>query len=214
MNRVILGLTGGIASGKSTVSAMLKGLGAKVIDVDAIAREVVEAGTEGLSAVAAEFGSGIIHPDGALDRKRLGRLVFADEAKRLRLNGLLHPLMKASVNERIAAYIKEGAKVIVIDAAVLIEAGLSDSVDCVWLVACREERRAKRIVERDSLPLTQAYERIRSQLSDEERGKYADTVIVNEDSLVMLSEAVRREYAALVARFGVEDEEKPDLDRL
>lgn len=206
MKTVVLGLTGGIASGKSTVSKMLRVLGAGIIDVDVIAREVVAPGTEGLAAVAREFGAECIRQDGTLDRAYLGRLVFASEDKRLRMNELLHPLIKQGMVERIEAFKVRGVGVIVVDAALLIEANLTSLTDCVWLIVADEQARAERIMARDSLTLEHAYERIRSQLSDEAKRKYADVVIENEGSLDSLAESVEREWFALRARFGIEDE--------
>ena len=145
-----IGLTGGIAAGKSMVSELLAKLGAWILDADAISREVVEPGTEGLKAVAAEFGEKVLLPDGTLDRKALGAEVFGDAKKLERLNGILHPIIKAEMLKRAAEIEEQHPEDIVIfDVPLLIESGWQDVADEVWLVSAPIEQRIRRIAMRD-----------------------------------------------------------------
>jgi dephospho-CoA kinase len=174
----VLGLTGGIASGKSTVSAILAELGCRVICADKLAREVVEPGTPGLAAVAARFGDDALGPDGRLDRARMAKRVFADPGARRDLEAILHPLIR----EAFAAEVRRiraaapGA-VIVYDAPLLIEAGAQRAVDLVLVVAVDEAEQVRRLVARDGLSESQARARIRAQMPLDERLRHADVII-------------------------------------
>ena len=175
----VIGLTGGIASGKSTASKMLRELGAPVVDADVLAREVVEPGTEGWREVIEAFGPGIVLPGGQLDRERLARLVFADEAARRRLNAIIHPRvrerMQASVEEARAA----GEPAVVLDVPLLMEGGLDAECDQVWVVYVDEETQLFRLMHRDGLPPEEARRRIAAQLPLREKAARADVVIYN-----------------------------------
>ena len=141
-----IGLTGGIGSGKSTVSALLAERGAVVVDADRIAREVVEPGTPGLQAVVAEFGTEVLGPDGALDRPALAAVVFADPAARARLDGIVHPLVRARATELVAAAPPDA--VVVQDVPLLVETGQAGSYDLVLVVEADPEARVRRLVGR------------------------------------------------------------------
>ena len=173
----IIGLTGGIASGKSTISAMLKELGAAVIDVDLVGRDVLCQGGIAYNKIIENFGSEILMQDGRVNRKKLGNIVFSDADKLKLLNEITHPAIIQKVREIIGEVNKQNKDVIVVDAAILIEMGLDKFVDCVWLVAVDTETQLKRVMERDKLSYTDALNRIHAQMTNEERMQYADAVI-------------------------------------
>jgi len=176
---VVIGLTGGIASGKSTVSAKLKELGAAVIDADLLARDVVRKGEIAYNKIVQCFGADILLPGGDIDRKKLGNIVFSDKEKLELLNSITHPEIINRMKERIQELKAEGAKVIVVDAAILIEMGLHKYVDSVWVLSVDRETQLKRLAERDKYDYREAENRINSQFTDEVRKKYADVVIDN-----------------------------------
>ena len=200
-----IGLTGGIAAGKSMVSGLLAELGAWILDADAISREVVEPGTDGLKAIVTEFGEKVIMPDGTLDRKALGAEVFGDPQKLERLNGILHPIIKAEMLRRAAAIEENHPEDIVIfDVPLLIESGWQDAADEVWLVSAPIEQRIRRIAMRDGLDEKQAMERISAQMTDEQKAKYADVIINNGGSIQELEERVTKLYAE--RKYGKKEE--------
>jgi len=176
---VVIGLTGGIASGKSTVSAKLKELGAAVIDADLLARDVVRKGEIAYNKIVQCFGEDILLPGGDIDRKKLGNIVFSDKEKLALLNSITHPEIIKRMKERIQELKAEGARVIVVDAAILIEMGLHKYVDSVWVLSVDRETQMKRLVERDKFNYREAENRINSQFTNEVRKKYADVVIDN-----------------------------------
>ena len=176
---MVIGLTGGIASGKSTVSAKLKELGAAVIDADLLARDVVRKGEIAYNKIVQCFGADILLPGGDIDRKKLGDIVFSDKEKLELLNSITHPEIINRMKERIQELKAEGAKVIVVDAAILIEMGLHKYVDSVWVLSVDRETQLKRLVERDKFNYREAENRINSQFTNEVRKKYADVVIDN-----------------------------------
>jgi len=180
---MVIGLTGGIASGKSTVSAKLKELGAAVIDVDIVAREVVSKGEIAYNRIVQCFGEGILLPSGQINRKRLGGVVFSDKEKLALLNSITHPEIISRVKDRIRELKAEGRKVIVVDAAILIEMGLHKYVDSVWVVAVDRETQIKRLIERDKFDYRESENRVNSQFSNEIRRKYADVIIDNNKSV-------------------------------
>ncbi|KRF34335.1 dephospho-CoA kinase [Nocardioides sp. Soil805] len=178
---VRVGLTGGVASGKSTVSAILAELGAVVIDADVLAREVVARGTPGLDAVVAEFGPSLLTPEGDLDRPAMGRLVFADESARKRLEAIIHPL----VIERMAAL--EAAAVdddvVVHDIPLLAEGGRADTFDAVVVVDAPRDLQVQRMLSERGWTREDAESRIAAQATREERRAIATHVIDNNGSL-------------------------------
>jgi dephospho-CoA kinase len=188
-----IGLTGGIGSGKSTVAALLAQHGARVVDADRIAREVVEPGTPGLAAVVAEFGDGVLTAEGALDRPALAGLVFGDPAARARLDAVVHPLVRARAAELVAAAPVDA--VVVQDVPLLVETGQAGSFDLVLVVEADVDTRVARLVER-GLAAEDARARIASQATDEQRRAVADVVLRNDGD--------RADLAAQVERFWVE----------
>ncbi|HOS69911.1 MAG TPA: dephospho-CoA kinase [Bacillota bacterium] len=176
---MVIGLTGGIASGKSTVSAKLKELGAAVIDADLLARDVVRKGEIAYNRIVQCFGADILLPSGDINRKKLGNIVFSDKEKLALLNNITHPEIIKRMKERIQELKAEGARVIVVDAAILIEMGLHKYVDSVWVVTVDRETQIKRLIERDKFEYREAENRINSQFTNEVRKKYADVVIDN-----------------------------------
>jgi dephospho-CoA kinase len=176
----IIGLTGGIASGKSTVSSMLRDMGATIIDADLIAREVVEVGSNTLNRIAGEFGSSILNTDGSLNRKVLGSIVFKDSVKLAALNSIIHPVIRDVISSRIREAGKSrGDSIVFVDAAVLFESGLDKIVDEVWLVYTDEATQLKRLMLRDKISFDEAAARIKSQMPVEEKIKLSDRVIDN-----------------------------------
>ena len=195
-----VGLTGGVASGKSTVSTMLAELGAVVIDSDALAREVVLPGTEGLAAVVAAFGEEILTEDGTLDRPALGAIVFADEEKRRVLEGILHPLIGA----RSAALANSaGPDVLVVhDIPLLAEAGIADTFDAVIVVDAPTELQVERMLRDRGWTREDAESRIAAQASRDDRLAIATYVIKNTGSLEDLRARVREVYDELTGESG------------
>jgi dephospho-CoA kinase len=190
-----IGLTGGIGSGKSTVSALLAERGAVVVDADRIAREVVEPGTPGLAAVVDAFGKRILTPEGALDRPALAGIVFADPEARQRLDAIVHPLVRARGRELESAA-PPGA-VVVHDVPLLVETGQAASYDLVLVVEADLETRVARLVQR-GLTADDARARIAVQAGDEERRAVADVVLDNSGTLDELAEQVDRFWAERV----------------
>jgi dephospho-CoA kinase len=173
-----VGLTGSIAVGKSYVSSVLAELGCHVLDADRTAREVVAPGSEGLRRVVEAFGAEVVGADGALDRARLGRVVFADEAKRQLLNSLLHPLIIAAQDEWLREREREDpAGVAVIDAALMIEAGSYRRFDKLIVVHCRDDVQLERLMRRDNLSREDAGRRVAAQMPQAEKMRHADFLI-------------------------------------
>lgn len=193
MTRV--GLTGGVASGKSTVSAMLAELGAVIIDADALAREVVAKGTPGLDAVVAEFGDSLLTPYGDLDRAAMGALVFGDAAARKRLEAIVHPL----VFERMVALEDAAGEddLVVHDIPLLAEGGRADTFDAVIVVDCPTELQIARMIKERGWSLEDAESRIAAQALREDRLAIATHVIENTGSLDELRERVVKVFVSL-----------------
>lgn len=210
MTRVV-GLTGGIGTGKSTVARLLAALGAVVIDADAIVHELQAPGTPLLAKLAAAFGPEILRPDGSLDRERLGQRAFGDPAARKRLEGLMHPAVGVEMLRRLEAAKAAGAALVVLDIPLLLEGRAarsadpgraktaSDLVSEVIVVYAREAQQIERQLARDGSTREHATERIRAQLPIEEKRKLADFVIDNSGSLADTERQVRELYAKLTA---------------
>jgi dephospho-CoA kinase len=174
---IVIGLTGGILTGKSTVSDMLAEKGAVIIDADKIGHEAYRPRTVAWREVVDAFGNGILKADDEIDRKKLAEIVFSDPEELARLNGIMHPRMHSMIGEDIGRLRGEGVDVVVLEAAVLIEANWTDLVDEVWVTVAPEETAVRRLKNRGGLTEEQARARIRSQLSSEDRVKHADVVI-------------------------------------
>lgn len=177
----LLGLTGGIASGKSTVSRRLAERGAIVIDADQVARDVVAPGTPGLAAVAHEFGTRVLNPDGSLDRAALGGLVFADRELLAKLNAIIHPLVKMETSARIHRQANDA--IVVYDVPLLVEAAVDHPFDLIVVVQASADIRKRRLIEERGMSAVDAEARIRSQASDDERLARADVVINTDGSI-------------------------------
>jgi dephospho-CoA kinase len=189
-----VGLTGGVGSGKSTVAALFAARGAIVIDADALAREVVEPGTPGFDAVVAEFGSDVVGPDGSLDRAALAALVFNDDAKRVQLNAIVHPLVGQRMAELAEA---AGDAVVVYDVPLLVENGLAAGFDYVVVVLADEAVRLARLAER-GMPEADARARMAVQATDEQRRAVAAAVIDNDGTREELAARVDAVWAEIV----------------
>ena len=194
----VFGLTGGIATGKSTVSQMLRERGLPVIDADVVSREVVEPGTPALAEIAARF-PGVVGPDGRLDRAKLGEIVFNDPAQRAALNAIVHPRVQAAVLEKTQALAETGAPRVIYDAALLIENGLDRGLDGVILVVAPPEVQRARLMARDHLTAAQADARIASQMPLELKRQRATWIIENGGTREATRAQVDQVYAALVA---------------
>jgi dephospho-CoA kinase len=200
---IVVGLTGGIGSGKSEVARRLEALGAIVIDADAIAREVVAPGTPGLTAVVEAFGPAVLASDGSLDRDRLAAVVFGDDDQRQRLNAVVHPLVGALMIERTArAQDSDPHAVVVNDVPLLVEGGLSDRYDVVVVVDADPETQVRRLVEQRGMSESDARARMATQAGRAERLEAADLVIHNDGDLHRLDVEVGQVWADLAARAG------------
>lgn len=176
---MLIGLTGGIACGKTTVARLLAERGAIVIDADQIARDVVAPGSDGLAAVRAAFGDGVIGDDGALDRPALGRAVFGDAGARARLEGILHPRIAAESVRRISAALADDPPLVVYDAALLVETGRADAFRPLVVVTAPPAVQRARLIERDGLDADAADARLAAQMPIDEKARYADHLIDN-----------------------------------
>jgi dephospho-CoA kinase len=185
---LMVGLTGGIGSGKSAVSARLAELGAVVIDADRLARDVVAPGTAGFAEVVAEFGPGVVGADGALDRAALAARVFADGSARRRLEGLIHPRVRARTAELAAAAPPDA--IVVNDVPLLVEAGLAAAYDVVVVVLAGAPTRVARLVGDRGMDRDEADARIAAQATDDQRRAVADVIIENEATLDDLRDRV------------------------
>ena len=199
MKRYLLaGLTGGIATGKSTVSAMFAHLGAKIVDADLLAREVVMPGQAALAEIVREFGPEVLAPDGSLDRKRVGAIVFGDAQKRKRLEEITHPAIRIRQQRILSVYEEEAFEGIVIwDAALLIESSGAKGMDKVVVVITDPDTELTRLMARDGFSEEDARRRIASQMPLAEKVKVADYVIDNSGSRSESERLVKDVYRAL-----------------
>lgn len=179
---LIIGLTGGIASGKSTVSRMLRELGAPVVDADAIVHELQLPGTPVTAAIVAEFGAGVLRPDGSLDRAALGALVFTDPVRRRALEAIVHPAVRTRMWDEVERYRRAGGPAVVLDIPLLLEGGLERTVDQVWLVYVDRATQRARLIARDGMDAGQADLRIAAQMDLEEKRRRASVIIDNRGS--------------------------------
>jgi dephospho-CoA kinase len=196
---LLVGLTGGIATGKSTVSALLRELGAEIIDADVLAREVVEPGPPALAEIVAEFGPGVLEPGGRLDRKALGAIVFAAPERRRKLESFTHPRIRERFQERVAALAARGfGGLVFFDAAILIESLNFRTMDKLVVVIVDEPTQIARLMARDGIERDEALRRIRSQMPLAEKAKLADYVIDNSGAPAATAARVREVYRALL----------------
>ncbi|HGN7261414.1 TPA: dephospho-CoA kinase [Staphylococcus aureus] len=174
----VIGLTGGIASGKSTVSELLSVFGFKVVDADKAAREAVKKGSKGLAQVREVFGDEAIDENGEMNRRYMGDLVFNHPEKRLELNAIIHPIVRDIMEEEKQEYLKQGYNVIM-DIPLLFENELENTVDEVWVVYTSESIQMDRLMQRNNLSLEDAKARVYSQISIDKKSRMADHVIDN-----------------------------------
>jgi dephospho-CoA kinase len=197
---MILGLTGGIATGKSTVASMLRERNIPVIDADQIARQVVEPGKPAYRAIVEHFGKQILLPDGTLDRKKLGEIIFSNEAERQVLNSIVHPEVRKMIREQAEQAIRAGEPIIVMDIPLLFESKLRHMVDKVVVVYVPFDVQVRRLMERDDSSEEQALKRIRAQMPIEDKREMADYVIDNQGS----REETERQVEQLLAKIKAE----------
>jgi dephospho-CoA kinase len=203
---LLVGLTGGIATGKSTVDAVLRELGAVIIDADVLAREVVEPGQPALAEIAAEFGPGALGPDGRLDRKALGAIVFADPERRRTLEAMTHPRIRERFQGRIDELTAENFRGLVFfDAPVMIESGNYRNMDRMVVVVTDEATQVARLMARDGIAREEALRKMGSQMPLAEKAKLADYVIDNSGVSTATEAATRRVYQALLAELAARE---------
>lgn len=198
MNEIkVIGITGRSGCGKSTVCAELAKMGIAVIDADTVAREVVDAGQPCLADIALEFSIMILNPDGTLNRKKLGEIVFGNREKLIKLNQITFPYINEEINKKLQKLSAQGRKLAVIDAPTLFESGLNKSCDLVAVVVCEDESSLNRIVIRDRISDDQARSRLTSQHDNEFFREHCDIVIENNGSVEELSLKVRQIFGRL-----------------
>ena len=188
----IIGLTGGIACGKSTVSAYLKQKGAYIIDGDAIAKELSVPGKSIWKAYVEHFGDKILNSDKTLNRRLIGQIVFTDESEKMWMNNTMHPLIKQAIIEKIEKYKQDKVKVVVLDIPLLYEANWDKFADEVWVVKIDEQLQIKRIQNRDNLTKEEAISRIKAQMPVIEKAKRADVVIDSSNTPEITCKLVER----------------------
>lgn len=192
----VIGLTGGIASGKSTISNIFKEVGWPVIDADQTARQVVMPGSLGLAQIVSRFGSQVLQPDGTLDRATLGSMVFDDPQNLSDLDQIEHPLIMAAIDKQLAGFKKQGLPVVVLDVPLLFETGMDQECDLTVLAVVDRKTQLERLMKRDHCSKAAALKRINAQMSLEEKMRRADVTIDNNGSLAQ----TRLQVAKLVER--------------
>jgi dephospho-CoA kinase len=196
---LLVGLTGGIGSGKSTVARLLEERGAVVFDADELARVAVEEGTPGYAAVVGRFGAGVVGAGGGVDRTALGRIVFADEAARRDLEAIVHPEVRRLLTERTAPY-RDTDRVVVFDAPLLVETGAYEAFDVLVVVSAPVQTQVDRLVADRTMTAEQARARIAAQLPLERKAAVADVIVDNDGSLEELGAQVDRLWRDLQGR--------------
>ena len=187
----VIGLIGGIGSGKSSVSAILNSLGVDVIDADKVGHEAYTPDSEGWRKVISAFGQDIVGPENEIDRKKLGSIVFSDPSEMEKLNKLMHPIIHDLVEEKIQNLADQGINVVVLEAAILIEANWQDLTDEIWLAKANREVVIERVKLRNNFSREEIIKRIESQMSNNDREKHADIVIDNDGTIKQLEETVK-----------------------
>lgn len=188
----IIGLTGGIATGKSTVSNMLREFGIPIVDADLIARQVVEPGEEAYEQIVKQFGENILTEERTIDRKRLGAIVFSDEQKRFKLNEIVHPAVRKEMKKQVEKHLAEGHHTVVMDIPLLFESKLEHMVEKIVVVYTSKEIQLERLMKRDKFSKEEALQRINAQLPIDEKKMLADVVIYNEGSMEETREQVEQ----------------------
>lgn len=193
---LVIGLTGGIASGKSTISSIFKAVGWPVIDADLIARQIVMPGSKGLEQIVSRFGSQMLNSDGTLDRKKLGKTVFDDQKKLNDLDKIEHPLIQEAIDDQLAEFKKQHLPVVVLDVPLLFETGMDEECDLTVLAVVDQATQLKRLMKRDQIEKADAIKKIDSQMSLKEKMQRADVIIDNNGT----PEQTRSQVAELVDR--------------
>ena len=193
----LVGLTGGIASGKSTVARMFAELGADVIDADQVSRTVCEPGRPAIERVRSEFGSSVINEEGGLDRQAMRSVVFDDSVKLKKLEAILHPLIYEEIADWLRDCVEKGARLAVIEATLIIESPPPVPLDALIVVTCKENTRIERIKNRDGFNEKHIRQVLQNQLSDAERVKHADYVIPNDGTMDQTLQKVEEVWSAL-----------------
>ncbi|RNF40864.1 dephospho-CoA kinase [Planococcus salinus] len=188
---MIIGLTGSIASGKSTVSKMLADLGYPIVDADLVARQVVEPGSDTLQQIVSVFGEEVLHENGTLNRPKLGELIFNDPASRKRLNDVIHPAIRKEMIRQRDHYVQQGFDIVIMDIPLLFESKLKHFVDKILVVSVTEENQLQRLMERNGLSEKEARARISSQLPMSLKEEGADAVIYNNGTIEETSHQLR-----------------------
>lgn len=196
---LILGLTGGIACGKSNISATLAGLGAVIVDGDLLSRELTAPGGAALPAIREVFGDDVFQPDGTLNRSALGSVVFGDDQARAALDDIMQPMLREMILQRIEEARASGADVCVLDMPLLYEKDLDGFCDRVWCASLPRETQLERLMARDGFSLEEAEARLRSQLPTAEKARRADVVIDTSGTIQYTKEWVRTLYAREVS---------------
>lgn len=196
---MVIGLTGGIASGKSTVATMMAELGAVVIDADQIAREVVAPGQPTLKQIRETFGPKVILPNGELDRQKLGAIIFNDKESRMKLNQLIHPAIRKRMNELKNKALEEGESFIVMDIPLLFESNLEGTVDKILVVYVPLEIQMDRLIHRDQMAREEALARIQSQLSLEEKKEKGHAYLDNSGTVA----ETRKQLIHILKKWGI-----------
>ncbi len=199
---LVIGLTGGLGTGKTTVAEMLREKGAVVVNADQLGHQVYEPGRPAYREIIEAFGPQVVGEEGAIDRRRLAQLVFSDPQALARLNRITHPRIREAIRERLAQLAQDGAQVVVLEAALLLEAGWDDLVDEVWVTVAPPQVAAQRAAARSGLPLEEAMARIQAQLDNEERVRRAQVVIDTGRPLEETRRQVEEEWRKLLARLA------------
>jgi len=212
---LVAGLTGGIATGKSTVTQILADAGVEIIDADVIARRVVAKGQPAWKKIVAHFGGTVLRPDGEIDRPRLAALVFSNTARKLRLNRLVHPYVRRRITEALARLRSDQPDaVVVLDIPLLFEAGMHRGLEEIIVVYAPESEQRRRLIQRDHLSVKEAAARIRSQMPIEEKRRRATVVIDNSGSRKQTRRQTMNLLRTLAARTRIESERSSSAGRV
>ena len=194
---VVIGLTGGIGTGKTEVARILRGLGAAVIDADQIAHQAYSRDSDGWAEIARTFGPDVLCASGDVDRSRLARVVFHDKEALDQLNSIVHPRVRASVEARLEMLKEAGTVVVVVEAALLVEAGWSDIVDQIWVTTATSSQVMQRVMRRDDLDSGEVETRIKAQRQQSERFAHADVIVHNRCTVQELKRTVEEKWLSL-----------------
>lgn len=198
----IIGLTGGIGTGKSTVAEFLAEQGATIVNADLVGHEVYLPGRPAYHEIVDEFGKEVVADDGTIDRKQLGTIVFSDPKNLARLNAITHPRMKGMMREKLQEIARGGAEIAVLEAALLFEAKWDDLADEIWVTVTPPEIVAERVAARSNLTIESVMERIRSQMTNEQRTERADVVIDTSGDMDSTREQAQEQWEKLRRRLG------------